>query len=87
MLLPLLFYFHCHHRHHQNQSLPIRNLSPQDNEKFSWRLSDTPLTRMGNLEVKNHSYYILVLGGYRFGVCVGLVIGVGSGGYRHTQAI
>jgi hypothetical protein len=40
---------------------------------------------MGNVEIKNHSYYIPILGGHRFGV--GVDIGVGTGGYRHTPAI
>jgi hypothetical protein len=42
---------------------------------------------MGNVEIKNFSYYIPTLGGHRFGVGVRVDIGVGSGGYRHTPAI
>jgi len=40
---------------------------------------------MGNVEIKNHSYYIPILGRHRFGV--GFNSGVRSDVYRHTPAI
>jgi len=40
---------------------------------------------MGNVEIKDHLYYIPILGGHRSGV--GVDIGVVSGGYCHTPAI
>jgi hypothetical protein len=62
---------------------------PQDKGTFSWRLSNTTLTRVKNVKKKNCAYYIPILGGHRFGVGVGDGddFDVVSGGYLQIPAI